>query len=258
MFLSTSRKMAVLALAAGLALPMCSMVRAADQAPGTPGGTDRAGTGTQTGAGATSGSGASGSGATGTRPGTSGNTGADASGTAGTAMGSADNMFIAKAANGNMLEVKLGELAQQKATADDVKKFGQQMTEDHGKANMELKQIAQTKNVTLSSDLMGEEKKTYEKMAALSGMDFDKQFIAGMIKDHKEDIADFEKEAKEGKDAETKAWAAKTLPTLQSHYQMIQQIAQSHGVDMARTAGDKQPGDKQSGTNSQQDRTPQK
>lgn len=209
MFISTTRKMAILALAAGLALPMTSLVHAEDRPALTPGNAT---------------------------PNSRANTedGAQA----------ADREFVTKAVAGGMLEVKLGELAQQKASAADVKQFGQHMVDDHGKANTELKQLAEMKNVPVATELKGDEKKMYDKMAALSGEDFDKQYITGMIRDHKDDIADFEKEAKEGKDTETKAWASKTLPTLKSHYEMIQQVAQSHGVDTARTAGDKQPADR--------------
>lgn len=209
MFISTNRKMAMLAIAAGLALPMTSLVHAEDRPALTPGNAT---------------------------PNSPANTG-DATQTA-------DREFITKAVAGGMLEVKLGELAQQKASAADVKQFGQHMVDDHGKANTELKQLAESKNVPVATELKGDEKKMYDKLSALSGADFDRQYITGMIQDHKDDIADFEKESKEGKDSEAKAWATKTLPTLKSHYEMIQQVAQSHGVDTARTAGDKQPADR--------------
>lgn len=151
-----------------------------------------------------------------------------------------DRQFVTKAATGGLLEVKLGELAQQKASASDVKQFGQKMVDDHGKANDELKQLAQQKRIEVPSELTGEAKEHYDKFAKLSGNDFDQKYVAMMVRDHKEDIADFEKEAKNGNDPDAKAWAAKTLPTLKSHREMIQKIALDHGIDTARTAGDKQ------------------
>jgi putative membrane protein len=155
----------------------------------------------------------------------------------------ADRDFVIKAANGGMLEVKLGEIAHQKATAADVKQFGQHMVEDHTKANDELMAIAKQKGITCPTELKGDEKETYDRLSKLSGSDFDKQYVAAMVKDHKGDIADFEKESQGGKDADVKAYATKTLPTLESHYKMIQQVARSNGVatEDARTAGDKQP-----------------
>ncbi len=205
-------------MAAGLAMPLASVVRAEDRPALTPGNATP-------------------------------NKAANTSETAQTS----DREFVNKAACGGMLEVKLGELAQQKASAADIKEFGRKMVDDHGKANAELKQLAQSKNITCPAELVGDEIKMCDKLTALSGDDFDKQYISCMIKDHKEDISDFEKEAKDGKDAETKAWAAKTLPTLKSHYELIQQVAQAHGVDTARTASDKQPAHS---TEPETDRTP--
>jgi len=134
-----------------------------------------------------------------------------------------DMKFVHKAAMGGMAEVKLGQLAQEKASSDDVKKFGQMMIDDHTKANDELKSMAQSKSMDLPTDL-GKHQKDYDKLSSLSGSDFDKAYVDMMVKDHKEDVSEFEKEANKGDDAEIKAWAAKTLPTLQMHLQHAQDL----------------------------------
>ena len=55
------------------------------------------------------------------------------------------------------------------------------------------------------------------KLAKLSGAEFDKAYIDMMVKDHKKDVAEFEKESKGAKDSDLKSWASTTLPTLQDH-----------------------------------------
>jgi putative membrane protein len=159
---------------------------------------------------------------------TVGASGSDTSGTAGTSsMASTvdhdDQEFMNKAAQGGMAEVMLGQTASSKGTSPDVKNFGNRMVSDHGKANDELKQLAQTKGVTLPADVDDESKKMADKLSKLSGKDFDKAYIDGMVEDHEKDVKEFEKASKNAKDPDLKAWAAKTLPTLQDHLKMAKE-----------------------------------
>ena len=131
-----------------------------------------------------------------------------------------DQDFMNKAAQGGMAEVMLGQTASTKGTSPDVKNFGNRMVSDHGKANDELKQLAQTKGVTLPSDVDDASKKMADKLSKLSGKDFDKAYINGMVDDHEKDVKEFEKASKDAKDPDLKAWASKTLPTLQDHLKM--------------------------------------
>lgn len=140
-----------------------------------------------------------------------------------TAMDPADSDFMMKAAQGGLAEVDMGYMASSKATNPDVKKFGDRMVTDHSKANDELKQLAATKGVTLPTAVSDEEKKDMDAMSAKSGKDFDKGYIDDMVQDHEKDVAEFEKASKEAKDADLKAWAAKTLPTLQKHLEMAKE-----------------------------------
>jgi len=138
-------------------------------------------------------------------------------------MGS-DSSFVTKAAVGGLAEVKLGTLATQKALNSDVKSFGQQMVDDHGKANDELKQLASSKGVTLPTSLDAKHQATYDKLSKLDGAAFDRAYVQEMVADHQEDVSEFRKESQSGSDSDVKAWAAKTLPTLEHHLQMIQSI----------------------------------
>lgn len=144
--------------------------------------------------------------------------------TSGTSVSSADRAFAMKAAEANLAEVELGKLAQQKASSDDVKNFANRMVDDHQKANDELKQWAETKSVTLPADLNSKDKALKDRLSNLSGSDFDKAYIRDMVKDHKKDVAEFQRESNRASDPELKSWASKTLPTLQDHLKMAEDV----------------------------------
>ncbi len=146
----------------------------------------------------------------------------DAKEDAGTGQTEDTNEFAVKAANGGMLEVELGRLAQEKAQSKEVKDFGAMMVMDHSKANDEMKALATSKNITLPTALGEDEQKHVNELTKLSGTDFDKKYVSLMVDDHKEDISLFKKAADDDKtDADIKAFAVKTLPTLQKHLEHI-------------------------------------
>lgn len=142
-----------------------------------------------------------------------------------TSLDKKDRDFIEKAAAGGMAEVEIGNLAQQKAQSADAKSFGSTLATDHTAANNELKTLAQNKGVTLPTTLPKKEQKRVDKLE--KSKHFDKDLAKDGVKDHKHDIKDFEKEAKDGKDPDVKAFAAKTLPTLQKHLQQAEQLEKS-------------------------------
>jgi putative membrane protein len=135
----------------------------------------------------------------------------------------ADSEFMSKAAQGGMAEVSLGQLASSKATDPGVKAFGDRMVTDHTRLNDELKQLAQTKGVTLPTDLDDEAKKTSDKLSKLTGKAFDKAYIADMVTDHEKDVKEFEKQSTGAKDADLKTWVTNSLPTLQDHLKMAKE-----------------------------------
>jgi putative membrane protein len=134
-----------------------------------------------------------------------------------------DKEFFEKAAAGGMYEVEVGKLAESKAQNADVKAFGAMLVKDHSAANDELKSLAQKKGVTLPAALPKSEQKDLDKLA--KAKNFDKEFIDEVgLEDHKKDIKLFQKAAKDSRDADVKAYAAKTLPTLQQHHQRAQEL----------------------------------
>lgn len=145
----------------------------------------------------------------------------------------ADAMFAKKAAEGGMAEVKLGELAQQKASSPQVKQFAQRMVTDHTKANSQLKEAAAQDNIAVPATLDSKDQATYEKLSKLSGSQFDREYIKGEVSDHQKDISEFKKEANSGSNPNIKSFAAQTLPTLQEHLSLAkradQQVSQTSG-----------------------------
>jgi putative membrane protein len=135
---------------------------------------------------------------------------------------SADAKFVKDAAAGGMMEVELGKIAAEKGVNDQVKAFGRQMQDDHGKANEELKTLAANKGVQIPTALEGKHKKTVDRLAKLSGPEFDRQYMRTMIEDHKEDLKAFQREADKGKDPDVKQFASKYVPIIKKHLEMAE------------------------------------
>ena len=141
-----------------------------------------------------------------------------------------DAGFYKHAAEGGIAEVELGNLAQKKSQDSSVQEFGAMMVKDHSEANDKLKSLAAAKGVSLPTSASVSQVASKARLEVLSGSSFDKSYIKGMIKDHKEDIAEFNKEATSGQDPEAKAFAASTLPTLKEHLHKIESIASTAGA----------------------------
>jgi len=122
-----------------------------------------------------------------------------------------DRAFMKKAAKGGMMEVAMGKLAEQNGQSDDVKSFGKRMVTDHSKANDELKSIAEQKGIKLPS------KEPTEKWSS------DKAYMSMMVKDHEEDLAEFQAEAKDGSDSDVKNFADKTAKVVQEHLDLAKE-----------------------------------
>ena len=142
------------------------------------------------------------------------------------AVSSETRQFMEKAATSGMLEVRLGKLAQEKASSQEVKDFGEQMVTDHSQANDKLKSLAQDKGVTLPDSLTSKQQQDVEKLTQLSGEEFDKEYMDMMLKDHKKDIKTFDKASKNVPDPAVQDFASQTLPTLKDHRQKAEEINQ--------------------------------
>ncbi|HEX9513990.1 MAG TPA: DUF4142 domain-containing protein [Puia sp.] len=128
-----------------------------------------------------------------------------------------DATFVVNTANAGMTEIQEGQLAQQKGMAKDVKAYGSMMEKDHTAAADKLKAVAASKNITLPPAISPEMQKNIDDLQKKEGKDFDKAYLSMMVDDHKKVISMFEDEAKNGSDADIKAFANSTLPTLRHH-----------------------------------------
>ncbi|WP_437732333.1 DUF4142 domain-containing protein [Sorangium sp. So ce1335] len=140
------------------------------------------------------------------------------------ALSKEDRKFVEEAALDGLLEVRLGQLAQQRAGSPDVKSFGQRMIDDHSAVNKKLAELAQRKGVLAPGELDQEHREEVDKLSKKTGAEFDRAYMSAMVDDHEDDIKAFEKASKEAKDADVKSFAAATLPKLREHLALARQV----------------------------------
>ncbi|HEY6228473.1 MAG TPA: DUF4142 domain-containing protein [Verrucomicrobiae bacterium] len=143
-----------------------------------------------------------------------------------------DSSFIKEAAQGGMMEVKMGQTAKDHAQNADVKNYGEMLVKDHSKANDKLSQLASQKGVNLAKEMEPKHTDMIKDMEGKQGADFDRAFIEHAVKDHRKDIAKFERASRDLSDSELKAFATETLPTLRHHLDEAERIAKSMGVNL--------------------------
>jgi putative membrane protein len=142
-----------------------------------------------------------------------------------------DQAFVTKALEGGMAEVELGKLAADKSQSPDVKQFAQKMVNDHSQMGDKwFKPVAQQIGVSEPKGPSKKDKKLIEKLQGLSGQQFDTEYIQAMVKDHKEDLKEFQSESEAAQDPNVKQIATQGTKVISQHLQMIEQIAQNHNV----------------------------
>ena len=144
-----------------------------------------------------------------------------------------DRMFVSKAMQGSLAEVQLGQLTLQKSNNPQVKEFAQRMIDDHTKLNEQMKPVAQQLGVKLPDQISKGDRKTIAKLQALSGSAYDQAYIKDMVKDHKQDLSEFQMEASSGQDQTVKDAANQGSKVIAQHLQMAQQMAKDQNVPTA-------------------------
>jgi len=140
-----------------------------------------------------------------------------------------DRQAMHKLAEANMAEVAAGKVAQDKATNEQVKEFAKHMVEDHGKALEEMKQMADGKSVKLPDEPSKKHQSAMKKLEGLSGAEFDRQYMAQMVKDHQETLKEARKAAKDAKDPQVKAAAQKMAKDVEQHLDKAKSLHASLG-----------------------------
>ena len=142
--------------------------------------------------------------------------------------------FATKAAEGGMAEVQLGKLASDHASNMDVRDFAQRMVTDHSKADDELMRIARDKGWTLPQHPGSSQRAEANRLSKESGTAFDRSYMREMTSDHDKDVAMFRSYAKSGKDPDLRAWAQKTLPTIEEHQRLAHSTSDKLGSSAPR------------------------
>lgn len=137
---------------------------------------------------------------------------------------STDQQFIRHVAANALMDVELGKLATKKSLSNDVKKYGQQMIDDHTKASDHLRQLAAKKGMTLAPKLPGSALATRNRLNKFSGDQFDAAYMEEMLKDHKQDVEDFRREGKMTSDPDIRGFVTETLPILEDHLKKAEAI----------------------------------
>lgn len=132
--------------------------------------------------------------------------------------------FLKQAAEANIAEVELGEVAQERAARKEVKEYAQHLQKEHKMSIEKLESIASKKDMELPDEPNASQKKMKERLSKLEGPAFDKAYLDAMVKDHQKNIKTFEQQAKSAKDPEVKQYASQTLPTLREHLKQAQQL----------------------------------
>lgn len=136
-----------------------------------------------------------------------------------------DRQFVMDAAQGGMAEVRMAELALQRASSQEVKRFARDMIREHTRVNEQLMRLATRNGVTPPTTVGPKYEAAMNELMKLSGTSFDTAYMneAG-INGHLEATAVYQRQAAFGKDPELKAFATRILPSVQGHLEMAGQM----------------------------------
>jgi putative membrane protein len=145
-----------------------------------------------------------------------------------------DAEFASKIALSGKFETKAGAIAQQRSQNSEIKAFGELMVQDHTRADSELTALAAKKGWSLPSELDAKHKEKIERLNSLSGAEFDRTYTDMMAKGHSKTAVTFRRVAQGAVDADFKAWAAKTLPVIESHLGHAEKLSAKSGNTIGR------------------------
>ena len=142
-----------------------------------------------------------------------------------TAPSASDKEFMKMVAEADMVEAHFGQMAQDQASRQDIKDYGQMLVTDHTANYNDLNALAVKTTVDIPKGIDAKDNKNIDRFAALKGAAFDHRFLAEMIQAHEKAITAFKREAEHGENADVKAFASSTLPKLQDHLDKAKDLA---------------------------------
>ncbi len=144
-----------------------------------------------------------------------------------------DKMFTKFTSNGNYAEIMTSQLALKKSQNKDVRMIAQMLIKDHGVAQKDLKKVAQLNRMDLPQGPNAVQRAEFRKLSRLSGMGFNKEFMLFQVRAHNATVAMFKTELDKGNQTQVRSFAAKYLPGIQAHTEMIHRVASNMGIPVA-------------------------
>lgn len=142
-----------------------------------------------------------------------------------------DQAFVSESMQGNMAEIQMAQLAQQKSQSADVKQLAQKLESEHTQMNQKwFEPEAKALSVSEPKGPSKKDKKQMEKLQALSGDQFDKAYITATLKDHQDDLKKYQAESGATQDPNVKQIAQMGTKVVSQHLQIAEQVAKSHNV----------------------------
>lgn len=135
---------------------------------------------------------------------------------------SSDQRFMNAAIQGDLAEVQMGKLAEEKGQGDSVKQYGKMLEQDHSEHLQKAQQLADKNGLKAPTEPNAKQRRAYEKLSGLSGGKFDAAFARDMVSDHQKDISKYRKEANSKSDLAD--FAKQTVPVLQKHLQAAEAL----------------------------------
>jgi putative membrane protein len=138
------------------------------------------------------------------------------------------DLFMKKAIQGNIAEIKEGELAERKGATEGVRRFGEVLVHDHSQANQKAMAAASSMGVTPPAEPNAKQQQEYQHLAALSGKEFDQAFVKAEVKGHRKNIAEYKQEA-DAPNSPASSYASASLPVLHKHLRIAESLQRGRG-----------------------------
>lgn len=138
-----------------------------------------------------------------------------------------DQQFVDFAAQTDMTEANLGQLATDQASAQGVKDYALMLVTDHTADYTQLSTVASKANLAIPKGLDAAHDKMVAPFRNLKGAAFDRRYIQEMIAGHTKAVAVYTKEAADAESADLKAYASQALPKLESHLDGAKDLAKA-------------------------------
>jgi putative membrane protein len=152
--------------------------------------------------------------------------------------------FIRHAGSSNLMEIRLGQVAQSRASNSAVKQFGQRMIDDHTRLQNQLTAVVSSAGVSFVPGMDASHQQLASRIERLSGAEFDRTYMQAMIQGHQDDVNQFQTQSQSARSTQVRNLASGSLPLLQQHLSLAVQVGSQVGADTTNVTNPNQPGGK--------------